>query len=406
VKKHKEKMKEKHLVLVGWIIDGTGARVLKDMALEVNGGFISTVRKSSPADREETELTDYSQCTLLPGLVDSHVHLVMSGSEDPGLRKQQCRASYGEARNTIKGHVRAHLASGVLAVRDGGDCGGYTRRYRKETTGREVSPLNLRVAGRAWHAPFRYGRLLGRAPIQGHSLAQSISRAWKGVDHVKIINSGLNSLSDFGKETSPQFSLADLAEAAEKGRRLGLKLMVHANGELPVRVAIQAGCASIEHGFFMGRDNLSRMAEKGIFWVPTAFTMGAYARMSHQGSVQLDVAERNLEHQLEQLRIAEECGVRIALGTDAGSVGVNHGKAVREEMKVFISAGLSLEKTIQCASSRGAELLNLGNELGTLAPGQPASFVVVQGGPDRLPDSLGDPKEVYVRGQSIKPFDP
>ena len=243
--------------------------------------------------------------------------------------------------------------------------------------------------------------------MQGHSLAQSISRAWKGVDHVKIINSGLNSLSGFGKETSPQFLLTDLAEAAERVRRLGLKLMVHANGELPVRMAIQAGCDSIEHGFFMGRDNLSRMAEKGIFWVPTAFTMGAsYARVRDQGSVESNVAARNLEHQLEQLRIAEECGVRIALGTDAGSMGVNHGEAVKEEMKVFISAGLSLEKRIQCASSRGAELLNLGNELGTVAPGQPASFVVVQGGPDRLPDSLSDLREVYARGQSIKPFDP
>ena len=398
-------MKGISLVLAGWIIDGTGAPRLQDMALEIAGGVISAVRESSPADREKTEMTDYSQCTLLPGLVDSHVHLVMSGSEDPGLRKHQCLASYGEAKNRIKSHIQAHLAGGVLAVRDGGDYGGYTRRYKKDATDREVSLLNLMVAGRAWHAPFRYGRLLGRTPIPGYSLAQSISRAWKGVDHVKIINSGLNSLSGFGKETSPQFLLTDLAEAADRVHRLGLRLMVHANGELPVRMAIQAGCDSIEHGFFMGRDNLSRMAEKGIFWVPTAFTMGAYARMRDQGSVESDVATRNLEHQLEQLRIAEECGARIALGTDAGSVGVNHGEAVKEEMKVFISAGLSLEKTIQCATSRGAELLNLGNELGTVAPGKPASFVVVHGRPERLPDSLNDLRAVYVRGQGIKPFE-
>jgi imidazolonepropionase-like amidohydrolase len=399
-------MKEISLVIAGWIIDGTGARVLKDMALEICGGSISAVRKMSSADREKSEVIDYSRCTLLPGLVDSHVHLVMSGSEDPGLRKHQCRASYSEANIMIKGHIRAHLASGVLAVRDGGDYGGYTRRYKRDATNREASIMNLMVAGKAWHAPFRYGRLLGRTPVHGDSLTLSISKARKGVDHVKIINSGLNSLSSFGKETSPQFLLADLAGAADRVHRLGLKLMVHANGELPVRMAIQAGCDSVEHGFFMGRDNLSRMAEKGVFWVPTAFTMGAYAKMSDRGSVESDVARRTLEHQLEQLRVAEENGVRIALGTDAGSVGVNHGRAVREEMKVFISAGFSLEKAIQCASSRGAELLNLGNELGTLAPGQPASFLVVQGAPDRLPDSLNDLKGICVRGQSIKSFDP
>jgi imidazolonepropionase-like amidohydrolase len=399
-------MKEIDLILAGWIIDGTGARVLKDVALEISDGSILAVRKASPVDRVETEMTDHSQCTLLPGLVDSHVHLFMSGTENPGLRKHQCQAAYSETKNMIKGHIQQHLASGVLAVRDGGDHGGYTLRYKRNRFNGEVSPVNLMVAGKAWHAPFRYGRLLGRTPIHGHSLALSISRTWKGVDHVKIINSGLNSLSSFGKETLPQFVPADLAEAAERVHGLGLKLMVHANGVVPVRMAIEAGCDSIEHGFFMGRENLSRLAEKAIFWVPTAFTMGAYARMSDQGSMESEVARRNLEHQLEQLRVAEEYGVRIALGTDAGSVGVNHGKAVMEEMKVFISAGLSLEKTIQCASSRGAELLNLRNELGTLAPGQPASFLVVQGGPDRLPESLHDLRDVYVKGQSIKPFHP
>jgi imidazolonepropionase-like amidohydrolase len=395
-------MKEINLILAGWLIDGTGARTLKDVALETTDGYILRIRKRLPVDRARNDVTDYSQCTLLPVLVDSHVHLFMSGTGDAGLRKHQCQATYSEAKSTIDRHIQEQVASGILAVRDGGDHGGYTWRYKKEGGNREDSPLKLMVAGKAWHAPLRYGRLLGRCPILGQSLARSISRTWRGVDHVKIINSGLNSLCCFGKETSPQFDSADLAETAERVHRVGLKLMVHANGELPVRMAIEAGCDSIEHGFFMGRENLMRIAEKGIFWVPTAFTMGACARMSDPGSTESEVARRNLEHQLEQLRVAEECGVRIALGTDAGSVGVHHGKAVAEEMKVFISAGLTLEKTIQCASSRGAELLNLKNTMGTLAPGQPSSFLAVRGGPDRLPDSLNELMGMYTKGKSLR----
>ena len=399
-------MKEIGLILAGWLIDGTGARTLKDVALETSDGYILRIRKMLPVDRRRNDVTDYSQCTLLPVLVDSHVHLFMSGTDDPGLRKHQCQATYSEAKSTIKRHIQEQVASGILAVRDGGDHGGYTRRYKKRCCNREDSPLKLMVAGKAWHAPLHYGRLLGRSPILGQSLARCISRKWRGVDHVKIINSGLNSLCCFGKKTSPQFDSADLAETAERVHRVGLKLMVHANGELPVRMAIEAGCDSIEHGFFMGRENLMRIAEKGIFWVPTAFTMGACARMSDPGSTESEVARRNLEHQLEQLRVAEECGVRIALGTDAGSVGVNHGKAVAEEMKGFISAGLTLEKTIQCASSRGAELLNLKNTMGTLAPGQPSSFLAVRGGPDRLPDSLNELMGMHTKGKRIKLFHP
>jgi imidazolonepropionase-like amidohydrolase len=396
-------MKEIDLILAGWLIDGTGSRALKDMALETRDGYILAVREMLPGDRTRVRVADYSQCTLLPLLVDSHVHLSMSGTGDPILRKRQCQASYREAKAAIMGHIRDHFEHGILAVRDGGDHGGYTRRYRKEGRNREHSALQVMVSGKAWHAPFRYGRLLGRTPILGESLARSVSRTWRGVDHVKIVNSGLNSLRCFGKETSPQFDLADLAEAAERVHRVGLKLMVHANGVLPVRMAVEAGCDSVEHGFFMGRENLMRIAEKGIFWVPTAFTMEAYARMSDPGSKESEMARKNLEHQLGQLRVAEECGVRIALGTDAGSVGVNHGNAVMEEMKVFISAGLTVEKTIQCASSRGAELLNLENTMGTLAPGQPASFLAVKGGPDRLPDSLSGLMAKYIKGQRFHP---
>ena len=399
-------MKRMGLILAGWLMDGKGSRTQKDVALETRDGHILRIRKMSPEDRARNDVNDYSHCTLLPLLVDSHVHLSLSGTDDPVVRQRQRRASYGEARSTIESNIQAHLTSGVFAVRDGGDYGGYTRRYKREALNREHSPLEVRVAGKGWHAPFRYGRLIGRTPIPGQSLARSVSRTGGEVDHVKIVNSGLISLDRFGKETSPQFNLTDLATTADRVHRSGLKLMVHANGELPVRMAIEAGCDSIEHGFFMGRENLMRIAEKGIFWVPTAFTMGAYARASDPGSKESEVARRNLEHQLEQLRVAEEYGVRIALGTDAGSVGVNHGKAVLEEMKMFISAGLSVERTVRCATSRGAELLNLEARMGTLAPGRPSSFLAVRGGPDRLPDSLNELMGVYIEGRRKRLFNP
>ncbi|MBW1806343.1 MAG: hypothetical protein JRJ06_08270, partial [Deltaproteobacteria bacterium] len=132
-------------------------------------------------------------------------------------------------------------------------------RYMKEYPAHGESPVIIRIAGRAWHAPGRYGRLIGRFPEHGESLSQSILRDHKGIDYIKIVQSGLNSLTRFGMESSPQFDQEEL-------------VMVHANGRLPVRSAIEAGCNSIEHGFFMGDENLAMMAEKRIVWVPTVFT--------------------------------------------------------------------------------------------------------------------------------------
>jgi imidazolonepropionase-like amidohydrolase len=182
--------------------------------------------------------------------------------------------------------------------------------------------------------------------------------------------------------------------------------MVHANGELPVRIALEAGCRSVEHGFFMGPDNLRRMAEKGICWIPTAVTMKAMAGcleasargcggIRGQGKTALEgrpaqVARQTLDHQLEQISMARQYGVSIAVGTDAGSMGVDHGAAVMEEMKLLMEAGLSLEESVRCATYQGARLLGL-DGLGLIAAGRRAVFVATKGDPSGLPESLNDP---------------
>jgi imidazolonepropionase-like amidohydrolase len=211
----------------------------------------------------------------------------------------------------------------------------------------------------------------------------------------------LNSLTDYGKQTAPQFDLAEMCAAVKAAAELGRSVMVHANGEAPVRVAVAAGCRSIEHGFFMGKDNLARMADKGVAWVPTVVTMAAYARIFAQTGRSPDVARRTLDHQLEQLATARRLGVTVALGTDSGSPGVEHGAAVIEEMKLLMQAGYSLPEAIRCATVNGARLT--GGEFGLIEPGRPATFLVAQGSPSTLPESLNNIRAVFIDG--IKQFE-
>ena len=124
-------------------------------------------------------------------------------------------------------------------------------------------PVCVRAAGRAWHREGRYGRLIGRPPAEGLSVAEAIRQDGERGDHLKIVNSGLNSLTEYGRTTAPQFDLAEMSAAVKAAAERGLSVMVHANGEEPVRIAVMSGCRSVEHGFFMGRENLARMAEQG-----------------------------------------------------------------------------------------------------------------------------------------------
>lgn len=389
-------------ILAGWLIDGSGGPIQEKILMEIIDGRLAAIGPYRPGDGlEPASIVDYSHCTILPPLVDSHVHLFMSGTTDNEVRERQLVADYHELQRAVEQHLHYLFIHGVLAARDGGDRGGVALRYKLEK--RVHAEIILRLAGRAWRKEGRYGSLIGRPPGETETLAQAYLRREESGDHVKLVNSGLNSLKVYGKETLPQFTGEEILGLVEAAARHGQKVMVHANGRDPVRLAVESGCHSIEHGYFMGRENLQLMADKGTFWVPTVFTMKAYAANVNFASADADrkVINKNLDHQLEQLGVARELGVNVALGTDAGSLGVLHGESVVEEMKLFRKAGFTLAETVQCATSRGAELLGL-DEFGLLTQGHKATFLITRGSPAQLPRKLSYLEAIYVDGAPSK----
>lgn len=400
-------MTDKSCIHAGWLIDGSGGPIQKDVVMHIRQGTIQSVEAApKEAHRQPPSFLDLSGHTLLPGLVDCHVHLFMSGTGDIAARKRQLEAGYDELEMVISAHIAQHLSFGVSAVRDGGDAKGLSQQYQQACPGSRESGkilpvstgsagrarLHVKVAGKAWHQCGRYGKLIGRSPSPGQTLAEAIRHeaclpGYTRPDHIKIVNSGVNSLLCFGRETLPQFSREELTQTVLEAGRRNLAVMVHANGKLPVQIAVEAGCRSIEHGFFMGAENLARMRDRQTVWVPTAFTMRAYAAHLAPSSREADTARRNLSHQMDQLRMARELGVPVALGTDAGSLGVHHGASVREEFRIFLEAGYSVPEAVQCATKTGAKLLGM-MDMGSLTPGMPATWIAVKGSPAALPGSL------------------
>ncbi len=387
----------------GWLIDGSGSPIRHNAVLQITQGLVHAI---GPADHGSDpaipgpleELLNFSDCTLLPPLIDSHVHLCMSGTIDPAERQGQLDNPYAAACVLIREHLQEHWKHGILAVRDGGDHHGHVVRFLHETAFEKLTPVVVRCAGRAFHQAGRYGRLIGRPPSPGQPLAEAVALDAEPKNHLKIVNSGLNSLKEFGRKTQSQFDLAELTAAVAAARKKGLDTMIHANGEGPVRDSVMAGCRSIEHGFFMGMDNLKRMADHGTIWVPTAVTMAAYAAVTPLGSLEQTVAQKNLDHQLEQMAAAQKAGVLLAVGTDAASPGVHHGRALRDELGLFMAAGYSIMEAVKCAAKNGADLLGLEGR-GQIKAGRPADFIVVKGSPKDLPGSLKQIQAIYLNGQ-------
>jgi len=385
-------------IRAGWVIDGTGGPVLDNVLLKVvDGKFEWILPVEEHPEVDPVLVTDLSHCTILPPLVDSHLHLFMSATTDSKVRDRQLVADCDELSPAIRRHLHDLFSHGILGVRDGGGRGGCAALFRDSA---EMHPqVTLKAAGRAYHREGRYGGLIGRPVPEGKSLVEVYLEGEQEGDVVKIVNSGLNSLDVYAKQTAPQFTEEELRELVEAAEKRGQKVMVHANGEEPVRRAVAAGCHSIEHGNFMGEENIKLMAESNCYWVPTVFTMKAFGLNIESTRTKSDatVIQKNVEHQMTQLRLARQLGVNVALGTDAGSLGVLHGESMVEEMKLYKKAGYSLSETVHCATIAGAELLGIDDYRG-IQKGAKATFIVSRGAPAQLPRKILYLEAIYIDG--------
>jgi imidazolonepropionase-like amidohydrolase len=181
------------------------------------------------------------------------------------------------------------------------------------------------------------------------------------------------------------------------------------------RRPLEAGCDAIEQGYAMGEDNLRKMAEKDILWIPSVILAknglgGAESGGNECGQLSTrfiasgkplpkakDFWKKILAEQLTQLSLARELGVKTAVGTGAGSVGILHGESMIEEIRLFKKAGYPLEESIRCASEIGARFFGM-EKLGTLTVGRKATFLISKGTVQHLPRKLSYLEGIYVDG--------
>ncbi len=395
-----DRMERKHF-FAEWLIDGSGAPIQKRILLTVEDGIITEmVEVDGDVTNLQQEFVDYSYCTILPPLIDCHVHLALSGCVDTEARREQLTFGYERTEKLIQQNLHYHLSHGVFAVRDGGDKSGYVSTFCSLHGGTGELRTRIKSSGCAWHRQGRYGSSLGK--VVDEQIDKEIIQKESSGDFIKIINSGINSLHEFGKETKSQFSAEELSRIVRLGSAQNKPVMVHANGKGPVKDAIDAGCSSIEHGYFMGEENLRTMAEKNITWVPTVYAMQACVDNPEDNDHVGDrkVVEKTVELQLQQLAKAQQLGVSVAIGTDSGSMGVRHGESLVLEMKMLLRAGYSLVEAVCCATRNGARLLGM-EDVGHLKIGMPATFIVARATPAMLIRKLAYLEAMYNEGREV-----
>jgi len=245
----------------------------------------------------------------------------------------------------------AYAGCGIFCVCDMGHAEGVGAEARELFK----SAVRVRTAVSALHRRGGYGPFLGGA-VEGVAEAVTAVRelAEAGADFIKVINSGIVRTSEEGGVTEGGFYPDELKAMVTAAGKSGLKVVCHANGDEAIYNAVKAGASSIEHGFFVSDKTLIFMKEREVSWTPTLFALQSLSAFSD--SLERRRIEGIIARHCESVEYAASIGVKLAVGTDSGSRGVEHGTSFIEELRLFRKAGLSLEQILQAACMEEEEI--------------------------------------------------
>jgi imidazolonepropionase-like amidohydrolase len=401
------------------LIDGTGSEPVEDPVIEVEGDTITAVGVAGQTQVDpNARVVDLPGMTLLPGLIDAHIHLEGWKSMDL-MEWMTTPLAVGALRATVD--ARRLLEAGFTAVRClGGGASVYLRQAVEEgvvqgprivTSGRSF----IQTSGGAdpWELPVECVQVLARLE---QTLADTVDgpdecrlgvrrRLREGADCIKILTTGAVH-SEHNPPTRVGFTQEETDALVDEAHRLGLKVAAHAHGTAGIRTAILAGVDTIEHGSYLDEECIELMLERGTYLVPT-FSVGRCNL--DPGPDGLPDTEYGLRqgreirdvHRQSFVR-AYEAGVKIAAGTDFIGVPPMRQGLNAMELECLVEAGMSPMEAIAAATSSAADAIGLGEKTGTVAAGMWADIVAVDGNPlDRI-GLLGDVGFVMKAGEIIK----
>jgi imidazolonepropionase-like amidohydrolase len=375
----------------GTLIDGTGAAPVKQSAVVIRNGRIETVGTAgAPTWPKDADVIDLSGKTVLPGLIDCHDHMALHGYDLPRRWFLDEPASTRSLRTAQA--IQQTLARGYTAVRDAGglDAGfrlaveeGLIRGPRLLTAISIISSIGGigdRVAPSGHECVVPPDTALPPGVARGVDDVRNVVRTMvrAGADVIKCATTGGASSRRGHGPRDAAFSLDEMKALVDEAHALGRKVMCHALGGRGLRIAVEAGIDSIEHGCYLDEDAelIPMMAERGTVFVPTLLVY-EYHRESKSPHVK-ERAHALLAHHIESVQRALAAGVKVVAGTDAGG----HGHPPNAgELPLLAQAGLTPMQALQAATGWAAECLGLGRELGTVEKGKLADLVVVDGDP-------------------------
>jgi len=399
----------------GRVIAVPGQAVRGPSTIIVDGGRIVRVEDGHTAVPAGATAIDLKTRTLLPGLIDSHVHLA---SDRAGLEGAAAALSDSDELGAFETQFNGMktLRAGFTTVRNLGD-GGAVMALRDAigrgwVQGPRIVDAGKSISTTGGHMDRRNGisdELAERLPppdnlCDGPEECRKVVRnqIGRGADVIKFATTGgVNS----GTGLATRMLEAEARALVETAHAYGRKVAVHAHGADGIKLALRAGADSIEHGTVMDDEIIRMMKAKGTYYVPTLSTVNGYLeRIAANPNAYRPEVRKQIDWRIgitgQSLAKAAPAGVKIAFGTDAGVS--KHGRNA-DEFELMVKYGMTPVEAIKAATVNAADLLGLASEIGTIEAGKSADIIAVAGDPLSDVRVLKSVEFVMARGEVIAP---
>jgi imidazolonepropionase-like amidohydrolase len=400
----------------GRLLDRPGRPPRGPTTVMVSGGRIIDVADGLITPPAGAALIDLSSRFVLPGLIDSHVHLDSDAGGNAALIEELTEEAPAKTLRTLA-NARKTLEAGFTTVRNLGDGSGATLAIRDSAARGEVVAPRIVDAGRSisttsghMDATLGLAEDLHSAVPQDNLCdgAESCRRAVRtqirrGVDVIKIATTGgVN--SRIGAGLGRQIFDDEVKALVDTAHLYGKKVAVHAHGADGINAALAAGADSIEHGTLLDEEGIRLFKRTRAFYVPTLSTVNGYLeRIAADPNAYAPDVRAKIDWRIritgDALRKAVPAGVRIAFGTDAGVS--KHGRNA-DEFELMVKHGMTPATAIEAATTGAAELLGLTAEVGTIERGKSADLIAVAGDPLADVTALKRVPFVMARGKVVK----
>jgi imidazolonepropionase-like amidohydrolase len=373
-----------------------------DVVVVVEGEVIAEVVAGPAAPvLDRASVVDASAATLLPGLVDSHVHLTFRGS--PDVAADMTGASDVALALRAVANAQSALVRGVTTLADCGARGRTVIEVRDAIGRREVMGPRILAAGAPITTTGGHCAWLGAcAELPDDVIREARRQVAAGADFLKIMLTGGN-LTPGSNPYMMQYPEEALKAAAAEARRLAKPLVVHAHSEPALALAARCGASIVAHatcwkdgGFSLSDSTIAALKAAGVAVDPT-ITVG------------MTLGDPASDQSIERARVRQEMlpifaemhrhGVTLLAGTDSGVVNVEHGSSSRAVLSLLRDVGLTLEESLGAATERAAASLGLGKVTGSIRPGLSADLLLVEGDLQDDPSLLLHPSRVWARGR-------